>query len=104
MDVEEIGVHMLSTNDSGIVYKHRMYTFRIEKLNRTYRMAKLVLPHPILKRAYLIRFIFSCEGPIEKFFYYVPLYRKIIESFTWIRGADVLSDDSFLAAGKRFSQ
>lgn len=103
-DVEEIGVHMISTIEQGENYKHRMYTFRIDKLNRTFRMIKLVLPHPIHRRAYLVRFIFSCEGSRDEFYYYVPLYQKILRSFSWLRESDVLSDEELSQAQDLFTR
>ena len=103
-DIEEVGVHMLSTHDQGIEYKHRMYTFGIKETDRIYRIVKLVIPHPIHNRAYLIRFIFSCAGPINKFFYYCPLYHKILESFVWHRKSEALSIDELSSAHNRLSR
>lgn len=83
--VEEVGIHMLSTMDRNISYKHRMYTFRVSPWERTFRMVKLVLPHPNKEKVVItIRFIFSYEGNQVKFFEKVFLLNEIVKSFDWI--------------------
>jgi hypothetical protein len=82
-----------------------MYTFRVESAERTFRVVKLVLPHPVLEnRACAIRFIFSCQGTVQTFFSHVPLLDDIVRSFAWCANPDTLDDDVIAGAQARFGR
>lgn len=83
---ESIGVHMLDTVESldGVrnTYKHRLFSYRLG--GRIYRVYKLALPQPQLRRAVAIRFVFRFEDDIRSFFRTLPLCDAVVKSFTWV--------------------
>ena len=82
--VKEIGVHMLIMRDRKHLFRHRMFTFTIPKLNYIFRVYKLVLPHPQHKKPLRIRFIFCFNNNLEYFFRSVPYADELVASFAWI--------------------
>jgi hypothetical protein len=104
-DTEEIGVHMFTTVDRGTQYKQRMYTYRVPRLDRTFRVAKLVLAHPTLEnRACVFRFIFGCRGSLRTFYGYTPLFDQVVRSFRWSAERTGLDRGDIARAQDRFKR
>jgi len=82
MIAQEIGVHMFITKESGISFKHRMFTF--QDANKIYRTYKLVLPHPQRDLPFTIRLIFTAQTTFQKFCSMVPQLETIVQSFSWL--------------------
>ncbi len=84
-EVEEIGVHLLHKTDvNNKLYKHRMFTFGMPLANLTFRMVKLVFPHPIRKTPSMLRVLFSFQGSRKDFFLKTFHIDSIIGSLEWI--------------------
>lgn len=103
-EVKELGVHMLTKPARGVDFKHRMYTFSIPSQNRTFRVAKLVFPHPHLQdKVCFTRLIFSYIGDQKIFFNHVWILNKIIDSFSFTTHYDSL-EEAMKNASNKFKQ
>ncbi|MBN1154714.1 toll/interleukin-1 receptor domain-containing protein [candidate division KSB1 bacterium] len=83
-EIEEIGIHLFSTVDRNVEFKHRLFTFRIPAMGKIYRVYKLVLPHPLFDITFRVRFIFSFEDNFTQFYKSIPYCDSLVNSFRWI--------------------
>ena len=103
--ISEIGVHRLSTNDRGVGFNHRLFSFKITNDNLIFRVYKLVLPHPQFQKTFRIRFIFCLNCDLKDFYRTVPWCDELVNSFNWTSPSlPQMGTDLFKNARKTFKR